>query len=598
MKFAVAPRPYWIASTDIESDILVNSLLVAAGQPLEAFWLPATPVYALGGLIALVGQFDISRAQALLSSGQIVVVILSVITLIGFSGFVRRDLPVLPSLAVLVVYFLLPAGAVYLNYFSENGFIFPIGILALWALWRSVSDDGYPVPRPILVAGILAGLALTIKLVFVSFLIGGIVTQVSESLKLRRTGAVLKEAAWRRTFQGLSTFWLLATSALAATVVWQARSQPPGAWRVVGVLVGLIATAFSLAAPTRSGRARLIDRDDMTGSHCAPVLFTYLSGSLIGVIVGTLSAVQGYSGMLSGLVNLSRRSLDVASWADRFWTNAWLTASRAPVWLAFAGAAIVLLSLTLVRASRQAGSRNRSLGTDLDLARGAPPRMPALSFGIGLVCISLVGIAIAWLSPTFGAAGQHPGVVTRYLLPVAVCLVFCLWVVARFWVQTLPSRGYQLAICLPMIMASWWVCQKDLELHMDVVHDGYRNKEMVDREIANVTQQLDYAPKVLFVGTPRPSVFLRHGDLSYANNRLREQLDHLYPNESASSVGANQLLAAMPEYDVLVVARRVVAGEVLDEMRRMARVKTVRLNHINTLIENLATEFDVVLVNR
>lgn len=536
------PRPYWVTPTDIEADMFANALLLASGQPLVGYWLPATPVYLLGGILAKAFNLGLGQADQFLLYGQFLGLLAVIAAVLLASARFLKGVPFVLALAVLFSLFLHPSAQMYLTFFSENTFIFPAVTLAAWALRRSLTRSDGLAPRPVLVAGFAIGAAVSVKLIIAPLVLAGLIgyalaERQRAAAHSPRNGLASPARRWGPVVTGgVPLALLVAALVVTAAVLRQvevgslAIAALLGAWGVALVA----AAAFLLPWPA-------------TGPASAVIQFVrlasvYVTGVVAGWVVATLPAIHLQPSIVAHALDLATRSggygsgslVTTSSVTGNLARNLGVAWQQAPIWVALAVLTILAAVVSAMRSRPAAGPHG---GT---WAPSSGPYLVTLAAGMVLVAFAVLA------ARTFGNLGPQPGVSVRYLLPAAALGLFILAHLVSTRPRVIPNWPLRAAVCALVILGVVRQSGVDLQGRRQAIADGVNVKQAVDSALeAGLGGPPGPDRPVLFSATWRPSQFIWKADEAYAEGRLRQQAEAAAPWERRT---ARPCRSAVPDY--------------------------------------------------
>ena len=163
----VAPRPYGVQVTDVETDYYYNGLLLVHGYPLNGenhFHHPGTPIQILTAfLIRVIGDGP-EHTQTILNAGRIFMGIVIALSFTLFVFLLPKGTPASVTLFMGTIIIIAPPLISQLDYFGVDPFLIAPTLIALTLLWKEISEQKTPREEILVLSGFLFGLASAVKL--------------------------------------------------------------------------------------------------------------------------------------------------------------------------------------------------------------------------------------------------------------------------------------------------------------------------------------------------------------------------------------------------------------------------------------------------
>lgn len=162
------PRPYFIPyNYDVENDYYYTARLLHSGFPLYRTTHPGTPIYWISYLVMFLSGQSIRAVQNFFNINYLIICLFhtGIFTLIY--KVLLKDKPFGVSAAVLSSMMIWPAYFLFLNVFSPDSFIVPLGILSVALFWRSLESPKPPNKFYCAFSAISLGACLALKLSFI-----------------------------------------------------------------------------------------------------------------------------------------------------------------------------------------------------------------------------------------------------------------------------------------------------------------------------------------------------------------------------------------------------------------------------------------------
>jgi hypothetical protein len=172
VKVVVHPRPFWVYYFDPEAIYFYGGLhLLRGGVPANVD-NPGTLVHLISAAIAAMTGTTPLRYEAFLAAAHTFALVLTMGAIVLLVRSIVRDAPPLLQIAVAWTYFLAPQALERIDIWSPEAFYFPLGVAMLALLWRWCDR---PSPGRALAVGVVIGIAIAAKWVFVPCAVAAVV---------------------------------------------------------------------------------------------------------------------------------------------------------------------------------------------------------------------------------------------------------------------------------------------------------------------------------------------------------------------------------------------------------------------------------------
>lgn len=189
-------RPYWILETDVEMDFLFRGLAVSRGLFFDHAF--GVPVDILGGLILRVAQIDLHNIERFFPIAYGVGLIGLMVGVLLMAKHIMKTIPLVWGLSALLLFFLHPSARAYMQYWSAEMFVFPLGCLAIICFRKSLEPTASQ--QTYLWTGLSVGLLIALKTYFIMLAVACAMVYVLSLLHRR----LPKFPSWLAYVMGLS----------------------------------------------------------------------------------------------------------------------------------------------------------------------------------------------------------------------------------------------------------------------------------------------------------------------------------------------------------------------------------------------------------
>lgn len=550
-KVVLVRRPFWLYTTDLEHTYLFNSLLLVRGEPPVSWFHPGTPAVGLGAVLASALHAGVGELYQLLSWGYVLTLLA---TLGAMALLVRAFVPpratALTTAAITLTLFVHPSAPLFLTYWGSYSLVIPVGVVAVWGVWRALTAEPRWAAAATAWAGVWAGLACALLMLFLPVVIGGITALITSAWVSPR------EPGWRqsREAQRARWAWISLGVLLAAVGVALGLSvASDGAW-------GRVRWKAALALGV-SGAAMLGTTGWLRPPHERPLravskLLTYVLGFAAGWAAGTLGFPQATQFSVVHLwYSLSGTHFHGAATLppDVIAANTAVLLTRSAWWSML----LVGVCALLIRRFR--------------MARVNPADR---SFALALALMILIGTAVGLKEGTFTSDPLQMATSIRYLLPVAPVVA-----IALAWLVREERRWRWPASLTALLLGAFLtVSGQDIAAHRRFIAWGQDQNAHLDAKLAEVTQRIGRHPKVLMDTIAyRPSSNYHVANRQYGKNIFSPELDAMFPNEgSVDLMHSGPIAPSDPRlrgFDALLVSEERITPELRPMLERLGRVE-------------------------
>ncbi len=550
----VAPHPFWaFLAGDGEVVFYYNSLAFAVGGLPGSGFHPGTPVQAMGATMIRLLRLGVDGAQRFFDVGYVVGLVATLASLAGLARGMLRGVSSGLALVVLLTYWAHPAAWLYLTQWGSYIFHLPLGIAVLWTLWEALGGLAENDARPVVRAGLVGGLACSVQLVFVPFVLAGV---LALGVATWAAPAAPRPAPPDRSLfvRVVSVLWLL-VAALFARHVFR-----PG-HEVAGPVWGFAVANVALAAIDLAGVRRGGLWAERRLSTAARAGFKYLGAFLFAWLTCTLTMIQIVWRRYEGGRLYDNRLAQVAG--ENVAANVGALVTRAPYWLELAAVVSIATAWAVTCVHRRDA--------------GAPERARHLAIGSALLVATVAGIGLPLNYGDFSAATA--GLAMRYTLPVAVLLLFAAAWLARLAADGwLPARPGVVALAGVLLVAVvGGEIGRDVAWHRRVLAAALTERAMVDSAVAATARDLGHAPRTVIWEVAHPIWAARWGSMN-ADRLFDADLDRVYPRvRELNERGEGEALAFWPREPgraELIIVRE--AAFERDKMRHLLALGSVQ----------------------
>ena len=484
-KIVIVPRPHWMIPTDVEMDVTGNALLFSEGLPIQNYWLPATPPIFLLGMIARWNNYSVTDIPALLAVGHVIVLLLTVTTIFWLTTTSLSQFSLLSSVTILLLLFTVPAAVTYLDYYAENPFLIPAGLLALGLIHRSLHATPNNRAAWIIFAGLMMGFGIAVKLLFLVLipmpvLVYGLYGLLPADRHMSRTGLMRV---------GVLLFAVMTTLLLFSDPDIGRRQL------LVAPVLGAVA-ALVLTGGWWQAKRRVM--------FIVVALFTYVSSTAAGFLIATLPARNVQARMREQAVNLLTRSGPYGS-GEAARTSDLIENVVHNLGIMLRSAPLLLVTALLL------------MGWAITVMLGLyqQRQYTRLIIGLGLISTLLAALTAPLISSTFGASTST--ISTRYLLPSGAPLVML-----AVWLARHTARGHRLwwgvfMLVTVSVAVNVFTDLDERRQEIDAFQFGYA---AVTADISELGDQLGRDPLILMGEVPHPVAVERMTIQQYARDLL------------------------------------------------------------------------------
>lgn len=167
MSFGQAVVPYGLI--DEEIDYFFNSILRYEGEPAFIYRHPGTLIQNLGGLIWNLFGSPFEHEQGYLNLVRVIPLTALFLSVVLFYSWFRRRIGSLGCFVAIAIFLSFPGVVTFGVNFAAAAFVAPLGLILLSLVWTW--PESRAPTRVVLIIGFVSGIALSIKFVFLSFLV-------------------------------------------------------------------------------------------------------------------------------------------------------------------------------------------------------------------------------------------------------------------------------------------------------------------------------------------------------------------------------------------------------------------------------------------
>lgn len=182
----IFPRPYYlhIPGEDLQHNYYYNALLLNSGHPISAHdtFHPGTPIYFFSSFLYSRSGASPDSPQRFFNLAYLIVAVISTASFVFFIrlSLERNPLPIaLFTAACLIAW---PPFLTYLDEYGSTSYLMPLALVSSALLWSMFDRGKSPSSWTRALLGVMLGLSLAVKLIFMPFVIAVLVSTVLNSI--------------------------------------------------------------------------------------------------------------------------------------------------------------------------------------------------------------------------------------------------------------------------------------------------------------------------------------------------------------------------------------------------------------------------------
>lgn len=529
--------PFWAFHADGEIGLFYDSFNVLEGRP-QVLW-QGGPFRVLGaGIIAAagLGPLDIETFRPLVHLVGLGALIAALVVLYVFA---QKRVPRVVLAVAVLGYFAFPSSSYFSGIATEDMFFFPLVAATLLFTWRALEATQLRASH-VFFAAAAAGLMIAWKWTTLAVFIGALVGFAVRAARDPSPLGTGSSRPYRVALTGVGV--LIAGFATYSATLGRIEGNLAleAGLCVIGGLLTALGLIMTRGRPARAHAAALIPLGFLAVAVLAYALASFpLRERWRDVIY--LARTLFFN---SGPYGTGTPDLSLA--VDSILANSGLAITIAPLSVAFLAAATMMTAVALVR------SRTLTSGD--------------LGIGIGLLVTFGTGAVIALRPASVGPVGHDPGLLMRYLFPIAIAAsVALLWSGAR-----IGARSWPWVLAAVVLMAATvYEHGRTITYRNQAWAERQRQAEVVGRRVDALASELGRRPMVLELAIATPAGWLMRYDAAYAYGAHQDIIRKAHPGFTFDEVwkADERLRALLEEVDYVLLRDGHPTVEQLERMR-------------------------------